>query len=402
MKKLLTHLAVGSGLLVASYSGFKAGQKSAPKIGLVKQIQSTGKRYVAFNTHDFLKKPGVKTLSFGDSMPLINGVVLKEKPQVDFGPDWVVQEEYIYHTMQIKGCEYSPPMPTPCPTEPTPEPCGNGDCTSPTPTPPLPTPTPPVASQEFLWWSKQVGADLAQSKVDTSSVTVCVLDTGVDKSHVELIGMIAGGSSMLGGDYQDDQGHGTHVAGIIAAKNGNGGISGVSQAKVFMVKVLDRDGSGMSSWIANGIVDCVNRGYTILSMSLGSDYPDSLIKQAVDYATSKGAVIIAAAGNNGGNVGYPAGYPNVVAVSAVDQSGKLASFSSRGSEIDFAGYGVNILSLKLGGGTVSYSGTSMATPGVAAVFAFAKKLNKNVVAKDLGLSTNYQGKGLAHAGDTVQ
>lgn len=409
MKSNFAKISMTSSLvLAAGILGYQV-KKTPDHRTLVEKIQAGEKQYIVYNKFDFLKSTtGSRALSLGGTeMKIINGVVLNKKPDIDLGSDWVVQEEQVYHTQQLKGCEYSPPPappdcepPDPIPT-PTPPPCTGGNCPDPNPSP-APTPPPP-ASNEFLWWAKQVGADLAQSKVNTSDQVVCVLDTGIDMNHPELSGQIAGGSNMIGGtSYQDDQGHGTHVAGIISAKLGNGGLAGVSQAKVYMVKVLDRQGSGLSSWIANGIVDCVNKGHLLLSMSLGSDSPDSIIKQAVDYAASRGAIIIAAAGNNGGAVGYPAGYPNVVAVSAVDQAGKLASFSSRGTQIDYAGYGVNILSLKLGGGTVSYSGTSMATPGVAAVFAFAKKLGKPVAAVNLNLQPTQQGSGLAHAGETTK
>ena len=150
-------------------------------------------------------------------------------------------------------------------------------------------------------WDVQMGSD---------SVVVAVVDTGVDYNHEDLYGNVIKGYDYVNGDSDpmDDQGHGTHCAGIIGATLNNGvGIAGIAQVSIMAVKVLDSQGSGYYSWIASGIRYAVDNGADVISMSLGGPSSDSTMQSACDYAQSRGVLVVAAAGNDyGGPVSYPA------------------------------------------------------------------------------------------------
>lgn len=268
---------------------------------------------------------------------------------------------------------------------------------------PAPPQNPP-SNQIVPWGWVRINAEAGRMKNNGAGVKVCVLDTGADKNHPDLKGRIIGGKSFVDGnsDYQDDQGHGTHVAGIISAIGNGIDIIGVSNSKIYAVKVLDRDGSGYSSWIASGIMECVESGSKIINMSLGSDQPSGIISNAVRTALSRGVAIVAAAGNNGGPVGYPAALDGVIAVSASDKNDRITSFSSRGSQIDFMAPGAQVESLKLGGGIVAMSGTSMASPYVAGVLALAMANNGKLRGIDTRQPSQYQGMGRIDASLSVK
>ncbi len=221
-------------------------------------------------------------------------------------------------------------------------------------------------------WNIETGA--------SNTVVIAVVDTGVDLTHPDLVGKILPGKDFANNDStaQDDNGHGTHVAGIAAASTNNGlGVAGVSwNAKIMPIKVLDSYGSGYDSWVANGIREAVNRGANIINLSLGGPGYSETLKQATDYAAANNVLVIAAAGNTGSSVvAYPAGNPGVLGVGATDQNDKIASFSSYNSTVDVSAPGVGIASTLWYRGSHQYaymSGTSMATPNVAGVAALIK------------------------------
>ncbi|QWK10580.1 MAG: S8 family peptidase [Thermoflexus hugenholtzii] len=211
----------------------------------------------------------------------------------------------------------------------------------------------------------------------TTGVWIAIVDTGVDYTHPDL----ASSRLWLGWDFanndsdpMDDHGHGTHVAGIAGANtNNNQGVAGVCWGcGLLAVKVLDADGWGLVSWVANGIRYAADWGAafgkrTVINLSLGSLYPSSVVADAVAYAQGKGALIVAAAGNDGINeLFYPAAYPGVIGVAATDSSDQRASFSNSGSHVDIAAPGVIIFSTEWGWYHYE-SGTSMAAPHVAGV-----------------------------------
>jgi subtilisin family serine protease len=222
---------------------------------------------------------------------------------------------------------------------------------------------------------KRIGADtndVAQingidQRVDAD---VALLDSGVDPNTGDL--NVAGGFDCAdAGTYSDQSGHGTHVAGTIAANANNGiGVTGVAfNSPLSICKALNSGGSGTLVMIANCITWANQHGAKIISMSLGGTGAATL-QTAVRNATQNGSLLIAAAGNSGNSsVSFPAGYPEVVSVAATDHTDTRASFSQFNSDVEIAAPGVNITSTWNDGAYNTISGTSMATPHVAGVAA---------------------------------
>jgi thermitase len=209
---------------------------------------------------------------------------------------------------------------------------------------------------------------------------VAIVDTGIDAVHEDLAGKVAVCASATNGAVAeggcaDDEGHGTHVAGTLAAIAGNGrGIAGVAfDAPLIVCKALSADGSGDTADVAACISWASAQGAKVISLSLGGPSTNTLraaVKQAWAGGRRDGAVVVAAAGNDGTSaIDYPAGYSEVVSVAAVDDSGSHAWFSNENGDVEVAAPGVDVLSAKLGGGYVRESGTSMATPHAAAAAA---------------------------------
>jgi subtilisin family serine protease len=238
-------------------------------------------------------------------------------------------------------------------------------------------PRPSQPAQEVPWGVDRIDADIVWSDYNGSGVKVAVLDTGIDKDHPDL--KIAGGVNFVAGKidrWDDKNGHGTHVAGTIAAQNNDIGVVGVSPGvELYAVKVLGNDGSGWVSDIAEGVYWCIENGMDVISMSFGSSYNSTTLYEALYDAYTNGTILIAAAGNSGDgdpntdDVTYPARYDFVIAVAATDQADSTPGWSSEGSEIDLAAPGVDILSTYKGGGYTTFSGTSMAAPHVTGTVA---------------------------------
>ncbi len=214
----------------------------------------------------------------------------------------------------------------------------------------------------------------------SSAVKIAVIDTGFDTTHPDLAAKIVARYNATDGttDVTDKIGHGTFVAGVAAAATNNGqGIAGAGDASSIMaVKVADQYGNITSDAIANGLIWAADHGAKVINLSLGSNTSDSTTQDAVTYAQSHGAVVVAAAGNDGQGanaVNYPAGYPNVIAVGATDGAGTRPLFSEYGPWITVAAPGVNIygttpLNAQLFPQGTRYSygdGTSFAAPLVA-------------------------------------
>jgi thermitase len=210
----------------------------------------------------------------------------------------------------------------------------------------------------------------------TGGVKVGIVDTGITQNHEDLVGKTADcGQSVSGlvqtGSCLDDNGHGTHVAGTIAAIANNGrGVTGVAfNSPLSICKALNSAGSGSTSDVASCITWEADRGAKVISMSLGGPAATTL-QNAVRYATSHDALVIAAAGNNGNaTLNYPAAYAEVVSVAATDSRDAHASFSNANSDVEIAAPGVSIVSTYNNGGYATLSGTSMATPHVSGVAA---------------------------------
>ena len=228
------------------------------------------------------------------------------------------------------------------------------------------------------WGITRIGADKIWDKSTGSGVKVAVIDTGVDLLHTDLAANISTGYDFVNNDNSpmDDNGHGTHVAGIIASvQNGLGVIGAANKANIMPIKVLNNQGYGYLSDVAKGIYYAADNGARVINLSLGTPTDSTTLKAAVDYAVKKGVFIAAAAGNDSGKpCSYPAAYSSVVCVVATDSYNKLASFSNIGGELSAPG--VYNYSTYLGNLYKYMSGTSMATPHVAAsaavVMSFCK------------------------------
>ena len=217
----------------------------------------------------------------------------------------------------------------------------------------------------------------------TGGVKVGIVDTGIDKTHEDLqnkvvdcadatggtLGLV--GSGVKEGTCLDDNDHGTHVAGTIAATANNGkGVTGVAfNSPLSICKALGGPlGQGSTAGVANCIGYLNAKGAKVISMSLGGGASTTL-QQAVRNASGT-SLLIAAAGNDGdATLNYPAAYAEVVSVAATDSSDRRASFSNANADVEVAAAGVNVLSTRRGGGYMTLSGTSMATPHVSGVAA---------------------------------
>ncbi len=232
----------------------------------------------------------------------------------------------------------------------------------------------PAAAPSVPWGIARVQAPQAWSVSKGQGVKVCVIDTGIDRTHPDLKANIKGGWNAVAksADFNDDNGHGSHVSGTIAAVGDATGVIGVApKAGLYGVKVLDANGSGTFDDVIAGMQWAVDHHMQVASMSLGASQGNQALADMVKAMHDAGVTLIAAAGNSGGAVGYPAAYPGAIAVAASDSNDQLADFSSRGPQVAVIAPGVDVYSTYKGGGYETLSGTSMATPhvsGLAALF----------------------------------
>jgi len=255
----------------------------------------------------------------------------------------------------------------------------------------------------YQWNLPKIGAAQAWEITTGGSVVIAILDTGVELEHPDLRAKIwtnpdenpCNGidddrngkvDDVHGWDFvnddndpQDDHGKGTHVAGIAAAESDNEeGIAGVSWGAMIMpVKVLNSDAWGYYSDIVEGIYYAADEGAKVINMSLWGHEDSALLKEAVSYAHAKGCVLVAAVGDGGGPVGYPARYPEVLAVAATDGRDQRAPFSNYGGEVDVVAPGAGILST-LWGNYYWWTGTSQAAPHVAGLAALIWSVNPHL------------------------
>lgn len=316
---------------------------------------------------------------------------------------WSVARTYSwtpYH-MELTAQQIPEPLPEPAPT---PAPGDSGGDVS---------PLPEVAyyGSAYDWGLNEIGAPESwASGFRGQGVTVAVIDTGVDLDHPDLVenlyvntGEIAGnGIDDDGNGYIDDlhgfdfadndsdpddvHGHGTHVAGTIAAVENGFGATGVApDATILPVKVLGDNGSGTSTSVAAGIRYAADQGADIINLSLGGGFSYD-IEMAIDYARSLGSLIVAASGNEYASMpGFPArfsaSYDNVLSVGAYDSSGNIAAFSNdvgASGAVQLDAPGVAVFSTYVGGRYASMSGTSMATPHVAGLAALTLSSNRSL------------------------
>ena len=214
-------------------------------------------------------------------------------------------------------------------------------------------------------------------------VKIAVLDTGVDLDHPDLVENLLPGINLINRKKppEDDNQHGTHVAGIIVAQNNDIGMVGIApKAKVIPVKILDSKGSGDFGIVAEGIRWAADHGADIISMSLGSPRPLAVVRKAIQYAETKGVPVFCAAGNAGETreIFYPGNYPETIAIGSIDENFNRSKFSNTGANLDFMAPGGKIFSTVPDNWYAFLSGTSMACPfavGVAALCLSYQRIN---------------------------
>lgn len=242
-----------------------------------------------------------------------------------------------------------------------------------------------MAADAIDWGVSRIGADKIWDTATGIGVTVAVIDTGVEITHPDLQGKVGRGYDFVNDkeSAEDDNGHGTHVAGIVIAARNNTGTVGVSHgASVMPVKVLNSAGSGYISDVAKGIYWATDNGAHVINLSLGTPVDTDVLRRAVNYASSRGVLMVAAAGNEyGAPCQFPAAYDNVLCVVATDSSNRLASFSNVEGEL--AAPGVSNYSTFLGGTYRYLSGTSMAAPHVAGSLAVLRGICSDCSSSEL-------------------
>lgn len=259
--------------------------------------------------------------------------------------------------------------------------------------PPAPPPTdpgqPPAAAAPndefyFAQWGLKMGniPSLWGTTRGREDFIVAVIDTGIDYTHPDLQNKV-----VLGPNYTfskkwyefgkkdpgpiDDNAHGTHCAGIIGSLADNRvGIAGIAPGvKLMAVKVLDAEGGGTNFGVMKGIAYAITHGAKVVNLSLGGAGASSVEREFFEAATDAGALVVGAAGNEADGVGFPAAYPGVLSVGAVDSGKNLASFSNHDTSLGVVAPGVGIMSTILGKQYAKFSGTSMAAPYVSGVAA---------------------------------
>ena len=270
--------------------------------------------------------------------------------------------------------------------------------------------------QEVPYGITMVGADVANGGLAPGSepIKVCVVDTGYDNTNQEDNPEAVGGfSPYVDSDptetwFADGHGHGTHCAGTIGALNNDVGVIGVvgdpTIDPFFIGKGLTNSGSGSFAGVMESVEACVNAGARIISMSLGGGgYSATHDTQYKQHYEEDGVLIIAAAGNGGNSAkGYPASYPAVMSVAAVDSNKNKAGFSQYNDQVEIAAPGVGVKSTLPNNQYASWSGTSMATPHVAGVAALVWSHFPDCSAQDIRFALDHTAEEAGDAGCDVR
>ncbi|MBI4064210.1 MAG: S8 family peptidase [Elusimicrobia bacterium] len=275
--------------------------------------------------------------------------------------------------------------------------------------------------EDMPWGVASVWAPDVWGLAEGNGVKVCVVDSGIDREHFDLKANIAGGKNFWddpsnpGDDYQDELGHGTHVTGIIAASRNNLGLVGVApQSFIYVSKVFGPQGFTSISRIIAGVDYCISVGAQVVNMSLGTYDDFEAFHAVIRKAYDQGVVLVAAAGNSSiFGVAFPAAYPEVISVAALDENNQPAWFSSRGERVDLIAPGVDVPSTYPPGSYRGLSGTSMASPHVAGIAALflsyrpgtdsrdVKHILKSTAIRLDGVSPFIQGAGVTNAYRTL-
>lgn len=261
------------------------------------------------------------------------------------------------------------------------------------------------------WGVQRVEAEKVWGRTRGKGIKIAVIDTGIDHEHPAIKPNYRGGVNILSphSNPMDYNGHGTHVAGIIAGKASDMGIIGVApKAQIYGVKAFNRKGSANLSDLLTAINWCIENQMNIINMSFGMEKVSESLRHAIQVAHKKGIVMIAASGNQGlnGRIDFPARFPETIAVTSVSIDNGISSFSNRGKGVDVAAPGERIPSAWLNQTKKEMSGTSMAVPHVAGVVALILAIDptlnpeqirylllrtsRKLDAEDVGLINAYQ------------
>ncbi len=229
--------------------------------------------------------------------------------------------------------------------------------------------------QIIPWGIERVGAPAAQNQVTGPRQKVAIIDTGIDLDHPDLQANIKGSYNAIDPTISadDDHGHGSHVAGVIAAVDNKFGVVGAGpKIKLYAAKAISKTGSGYLSDIIEGIDWAIANDVAVINMSIGTPANIRSFHEAVQKAYDAGITVVCSAGNTRSSVHYPAAYPETIAVSAVAANDTFAWWSNRGPQIDLSAPGVYIYSALKNGGYGFKNGTSMAAPHVTAAAALVQ------------------------------
>ena len=289
--------------------------------------------------------------------------------------------------------------------------------------------TPDDSSVDDQWSLSHIDAFEAWDiTLGTEDIVVAVLDTGIDWNHQDLADNMWSNDDGYHGynfisdnwypmddnvDGYDNNGdfvedvytyHGTHVAGVVGAVTDNGeGMAGLAQVRLMAVKVMNESGEGTDATVSAGLRWATDNGADVVVMSLGVEGISLTLQNAVNYASSRGVVMVAASGNSGeSTISYPAAFPPVISVGATTTMDRRADFSNYGTGLDLMAPGVNIYSTQGGGSYQLLSGTSTAAPHVAGVAALMLSINPALSPEDLGAALNETATDIGTTGyDTV-
>lgn len=241
-----------------------------------------------------------------------------------------------------------------------------------------------TAEEQMDYGVAMSGANLEWSESMGEGIKIGIIDSGIDLAHPDLVGRVKkyrNFTSYDKNDVIDENGHGTHVAGIMAAnKNGKGIVGVAPMASLYIAKAFNKNGMADDYAVAESLKWLIQNRVNVINMSFSSNSVPSYYKE-IKQAYDMGIIIICAAGNNGKikgrNLGYPAKYPETISVASVDMRGKVSDFSSRNVDADIAAAGFEILSCYPGGKYARFSGTSMAAPIISGASAILQRKAKN-------------------------